>query len=69
MLRYMISFPVGANIRPEQLAHLRDMLKEAVNDKEWRDIIASEGATIVDLRQHGHVRVPQIVKHARAKAR
>jgi len=50
MIRYFITFPAGVAIRPEQLDEFRRYLKEAADDKEWRDIITNAAATLHDVR-------------------
>jgi hypothetical protein len=68
MIRYVISFPVDARITPEFMQHFSERLKEAVNDREWRDIVMSSGGTITDMR-HNRPHVPALIRRARALAR
>jgi hypothetical protein len=50
MLRYFITFPAGVHIRREQLEVFAAYIKEAANQKEWRDIVTMEGAILHDVR-------------------
>jgi tripartite-type tricarboxylate transporter receptor subunit TctC len=68
MIRYFVSFPVGAHVRPEQIQMLAEHLNKAADDREWRDIVVNEGATITDMR--ARVRpVSALVRRARARVR
>lgn len=49
MLRYVLSFP--AEIHREALEQISEMLKEAANDQQFRDIVISHGGTITDMRR------------------
>jgi tripartite-type tricarboxylate transporter receptor subunit TctC len=68
VIRYVISFPVEANIRAEFVQKLAAKLKEAVDDREWRDIVLNQGGTITDMR-HNRPHVTALVRRARARAR
>jgi len=65
MLRYVISYPVGANIRPEQMDYIVRMMKDCADTREWRDIVLNEGGTITDMRRAR--RVSALVRRARSR--
>jgi len=65
MIRYVISFPAGSNIRPEQMHYLAEKINECADASEWRDIVLNEGATITDMRRQGPV--SSLVRRARAR--
>jgi hypothetical protein len=65
MLRYVVSFPLGSDIRPEQMHYLAEKLKELADEKEWRDIVLNQGGTITDMRRARPVSA--LVRRARSK--
>lgn len=65
MIRYVISFPAGSNIRPEQMHYFAEMMKACADAPEWRDIVLNEGATITDMRRQRPV--SSLVRRARAR--
>lgn len=65
MIRYLISFPPEAKISPEGMYYFREMISNAANAREWRDVILSQGATITDMR----VRVPPRIRNAQRRLR
>ena len=50
MIRYLISFSPEVKIRPDELEMVRDLIKHAVNGRNWRDIVMNMGGTITDMR-------------------
>jgi hypothetical protein len=50
MLRYFLTFPAGVHIRRDQLENIAEYIKDAANHKDWRDIVAMEGAILHDVR-------------------
>jgi len=50
MLRYFITFPAGIFFNRSDLEVIREQLKDAANDREWRDIVATMGGTLHDVR-------------------
>lgn len=67
MLRYWISFPPEANVRPDQLDELRHYIREAVDDRAFRDVVVNMGGTITNMRRANPT--PAFVQRARAKVR
>jgi tripartite-type tricarboxylate transporter receptor subunit TctC len=67
MIRYVISFPVEADIRPEQMRYLTEVFKEAADSREWRDFVINQGGTITDMRRQRSV--SSLVRRARSKVR
>jgi hypothetical protein len=65
VIRYVISFPAGTNVRPEQMQYFREYISKAASAREWKDVIISQGGTITDMRP----RVPVHIKHAQRRLR
>jgi len=66
VIRYVLSFPPNANITQQQFQHFREILKEAADAKEYRDICLSNGVKITDMRGKP---VAALIRRARARAR
>ena len=68
MIRYVVSFPAEADMRPEQMHHLQRMLKECADDRQWRDLVINQGGTITDMRP-GRSPKPVWVKNVQRRLR
>jgi cytochrome c-type biogenesis protein CcmH/NrfG len=51
MLRYIVTFPTEARITQEAMHAFQQMLSEAADAREWRDVIVAHGCTVQDVRQ------------------
>lgn len=67
MIRYVITFPAEVYLTPERLRAFREMLSEAANDRQWRDMVISNGGTITDMRPARPVSA--LVRRARSRVR
>lgn len=68
MIRYMLKFPVEANVTQERVSDFMAMLKAAADNRAYRDICTSHGVTIVDMRRKGDVNAAFLAK-ARSRVR
>jgi hypothetical protein len=50
MIRYLISFPPEAKVTQRDLEMVRELIKHAVEGRNWRDIVMNMGGTITDMR-------------------
>lgn len=65
MIRYFISFPADVQISRQALEMLSEQMREAANDRQWRDLIVTMGGTIKDMRPS---RTPKVwVKNAQRR--
>jgi hypothetical protein len=67
MIRYVVSYPVEANVRAEQMQMVMEMMKENADARDWRDIVLNQGGTIRDMRRSPSV--SSLVRRARSKVR
>lgn len=69
MLRYIITFPLGSTIRPEQMQGIASYLKESVDDPQWRDLVMNEGGKVELAPLARRSPVPVWVRHAQRMLR
>jgi hypothetical protein len=68
VIRFLLTFSEEHNPSPRDVETILSMLKEAADDRTYRDICMSHGITITDMRRKGDVNAAFLAK-ARSRVR